>query len=93
MFAFLGELIEFVVWLIEQGCVCLERAVGTSASLNVRTGLLPGIRLRHSSWPASAANRLAVGPPLEDWLARLCGEPWSVQLVTVSIPLRHQIRD
>lgn len=92
LFSFLGELIELVVLLFQQGCMCLKRAMGTSANLMIVSGTLSGIGLRHSSWPANAAHRLAVGPPQEDWIARLSGEFRSAHYVTALVPSRQHIR-
>ncbi|MEI8384229.1 MAG: hypothetical protein WCJ09_29240 [Planctomycetota bacterium] len=92
MFSFLGELIELVVWLVQQGCMCLKRAMGRSADLLIWIVTFLGIGLRHSSWPAIAAHRLAVGPPQEDWIAHLSGEFRSAHFVTALLPSRQHIR-
>ena len=92
LFSFLGELIELVVWLFQRGCLCLKRAIETSANLMFSADMLLGIGLRHSSLPAIAVHRLAVGPPQEDWSARLAGELRSTTVAKVFLPSRRQIR-
>lgn len=91
MFPFLGELIGLVALLIQRGCTSLKSVVvGTPAQPDVWN--LRTVGSCNSTWPASAAHRLANGPPW-DWSARLFGEPdWSAQLVTVSIPSRRSFR-
>ena len=93
MFSFLGELIGLVACLIQGGCWCLKSAMGTLAPLEVRTlSLVRSVSSCNFAWPASAAHRLAIGPPW-DWFARLVGDPvWPTELAMVAIPSHRSLR-